>query len=638
MSTSGIWAGAGIASTEGQISLCSDPNLYFLESGGAVTEIGPSVPLSDRDQATHGGADSTSGDGTDGGVYAVGGSTDLSHVLFDVQPYRWPFDQTKQSFNAEISSLYEYVGTGHSGEGGDVPALVGLDNTGALISQCGTEAAGHEGYGADRSEGAVEPEARSISADGSTVFFLAKGAGSPECEGGTAPTENQLFARIGEPGAGTAVGKTVTVNVAGSTGCVTADSCDVTKAVTYQGASTDGSKVFFTSEQPLVAGDTDETSNLYECVLPGDAGAPPARAGDVNPCPDLERVSIPVSGPSAEVQSVVAISQDGSQVYFIAKGVLSGANAEHNSPTSGQDNLYVWAQGRTAFIATLPALLNLGQAEATPDGEQLVFMSSADLTPDDTSTVSQVFLYEAQHEALIRISKGQDGFNEDGNTSTEPADLGERYGSYKVLEGRRVISEDGSMVVFQSSDALTPQVHGGTRNVYLWRGGNVYLISDGTPDGNKPEGAVEAGLVGIDASGQNVFFTTEAQLVGQDKDELSDLYDARVDGGFPAPKVDECAGEACQGAPPAPLAAPSPGSLSPSGAGNLAPLPAVKSTTPPSEPLTRAQKLAKALKACTKAKTKKRRAQCAAEARRLYGAKRKTKKRKTGKSAGKGAK
>jgi 5-hydroxyisourate hydrolase-like protein (transthyretin family) len=76
-----------------------------------------------------------------------------------------------------------------------------------------------------------------------------------------------------------------------------------------------------------------------------------------------------------------------------------------------------------------------------------------------------------------------------------------------------------------------------------------------------------------------VFFTTEARLVGQDTDELSDLYDARVDGGFPAPKVTGCVGEGCQGAPPTPLASVSPGSLSPSGAGNLTPPPA-----PPAKP------------------------------------------------------
>jgi hypothetical protein len=419
----------------------------------------------------------------------------------------------------------------------------------------------------------------------------------------------------------------------------------VTKAVKYQGASTDGSKVFFTSEQPeLVAGDTDPTNNLYECRLPGDSGAPLIRVTPVNPCPDLVRASVPVSGAGAEVQSVAAVSQDGSHVYFVAKGVLSGANAEHNSPTPGQNNLYVWQepspgypQGGTAFIATLSSAP--AEAQATPNGNSLVFTSSADLTPDDTSTVNQVFLYEARHEALIRVSKGQDGFNHDGNTTTDRATIA-------TEAERRTISEDGSTVVFQSSDALTPQVHGGTNNVYLWRGGNVYLISDGTPAGeNSGKGATtvpEAGLVGIDASGQNVFFTTAAKLLSQDTGELSAVYDARVDGGFPAPKNDECIGEACQGAlsaPPGPL---SPSSLSSSGAGNLTP--PLKATLPPKPKLlTRAQKLAKALKACKKDRSKLKRARCETQAHRHYGTKPKAKgkpraKRTTGKSAGRGGK
>jgi hypothetical protein len=600
MSPNGIWLGAGFAPAEQYLGgsgeqvggLASDGNLYLLEPDGALAEIGPSVPVSDRGPrppGTLGGAV---------GALAHGASTDLSTVLFGLHSFRWPFDQTKTSnqnsldhktdLSYEIPSLYEYIGTGHAGEGTDVPTLVGVDNTGTLISQCGTVEAGYaggEGEGSSKGEAREgyldEPEDRVISAGGSTVLFTALTAGEAcnqsSIEGpGTGPAVDQLFARVGEAGTEAKVGGAVTVNVAGRTECATAtvDSCNVTEAPHYQGASTDGSKVFFTSEQPeLVKGDTDTTNNLYECRLPGDSGKPLTRVAPINPCPELVRVSLPLSG-SAEVQSVAAVSQDGSHVYFVAKGVLSGENAEHNSPTVGQDNLYVWEEGRTAFIATLPsAAFKLGEVQATPGGEQLVFTSSADLTPDDTSTVAQVFLYEAQHEALIRVSKGQHGYNDDGNTTTNPASIS----NAASVEGRRTISEDGSEVVFESNEALTEQVHGGLHNVYLWRGGNVYLISDGTPAGDRARNNY-AGLVGIDASGQNVFFTTEAQLVGQDTDELSDLYDARIDGGFPAPKVNECVGEACQGtfsAPPAPLPA---GSLSSSGAGNVTP--PLGSTTP----------------------------------------------------------
>ena len=320
-------------------------------------------------------------------------------------------------------------------------------------------------------------------------------------------------------------------------------------------------------------------------------------------------------------------------MYFVAKGVLSGANAEGNSPTPGLDNLYVWEEGRTAFIATLSsAAFKLGEAQATPDGKSLVFTSSADLLPGDTSTVPQVFLYEVQHEALEWVSEGQGG-SEDGNTTTDPASLTsgkinetalikEVSEADRLGEGRRVISDDGSVVVFESSAALTSQVHGGKNNVYLWRDGDLSLISDGTPAGTHGGGKSE-GLVGIDASGQNVFFTTEAPLVEQDSDELSDLYDARVDGGFPAPKVVECSGEGCQGASSAPLAPLTPGSLSPGAAGNLAPQPPPSPITPKPKPrpLTRSEKLARALKACARDRAEKKRARCAALARKRYGAK-----------------
>jgi hypothetical protein len=68
----------------------------------------------------------------------------------------------------------------------------------------------------------------------------------------------------------------------------------------------------------------------------------------------------------------------------------------------------------------------------------------------------------------------------------------------------------------------------------------VFLISDGLDDAEghgsaavTTASAVE--LLGADRSGDNVFFATVDQLVGQDDDTQLDYYDARVDGGFPRP-------------------------------------------------------------------------------------------------------
>ena len=67
--------------------------------------------------------------------------------------------------------------------------------------------------------------------------------------------------------------------------------------------------------------------------------------------------------------------------------------------------------------------------------------------------------------------------------------------------------------------------------------------------------------------GKNVFFGTHSQLVPADKDEQGDLYDARIDGGFPAPiGAGPCEGDACQPTTPLPLfQAPATTTLSSSG-------------------------------------------------------------------------
>jgi hypothetical protein len=52
----------------------------------------------------------------------------------------------------------------------------------------------------------------------------------------------------------------------------------------------------------------------------------------------------------------------------------------------------------------------------------------------------------------------------------------------------------------------------------------------------------------MDASGRNLFFTTADQLLALDGDTQEDVYDARVEGGFPTPQPVSCEGDGCQGA------------------------------------------------------------------------------------------
>lgn len=121
-------------------------------------------------------------------------------------------------------------------------------------------------------------------------------------------------------------------------------------------------------------------------------------------------------------------------------------------------------------------------------------------------------------------------------------------------------------------------------------------------DGRDPAGAT---FPAVSASGTDVFFETREQLAGQDTDTLGDIYDARIDGGFPAlAKEASCSGESCQGsAPAAPALAGNATSVF-TGGGNLTPGSTAFSvpTTPKPKPSTKAHELAKALKHCRRAR------------------------------------
>jgi hypothetical protein len=135
------------------------------------------------------------------------------------------------------------------------------------------------------------------------------------------------------------------------------------------------------------------------------------------------------------------------------------------------------------------------------------------------------------------------------------------------------------------------------------------------------------GIYRTDASGSDVFFQSLKSLVTADTNSGEDTYDARVNGGFPEPGGSVgCEGEACQSVRSSGALFGLPGSSSVTGDGNLRPT--VESTgSTIHKSLTRAQELAKALKACRK-QARKTRAVCEARARKKFGGRSKAKKSK----------
>ncbi len=529
--------------------------------GGVVEDVGPLTPPDTPDVELH---EITNLEGLS--IHAVGESADFSHILYQSAPFFaggfhfWPFDETRETpdeektdFFPEVEDLYEFVGRNNS-----APMLVGVNNESKLISDCGTElGAGSLLAPMDRYQRFALHNAMSL--DGETVFFTAAACGS-------APAANELFARVGN---GTPGAHTVAISEPSASDCAACDTSAVSgHPAFFQGASVDGSKVFFVTQQPLLGGD--ESANIYEYDFDAPLGKKIIRVsgGDAT-----------VSNPTAEVQGIVQTSQDGSHVYFVARGVLTkNPNAQGQVAHAGANNMYLFERdaqypsGRTVFIADLSqgdqelwtlvghvAGTVVVLSNITPDGRFLVFTSTTEhLTPDDTSTAAQVFEYDAETGSLTRISIGRDGYNDNGNTNTAEASILSPF-YYETSDPvtystYMTVSADGSYVFFESADGLTPQAlnqvvigeEKGTKiyaeNVYEYHDGYVYLISDGR------DLSESVRLLGTDESGADVFFSTADPLAPSDIDSNVDVYDARVDGGFPAPAVkQQCAGDECQG-------------------------------------------------------------------------------------------
>jgi hypothetical protein len=441
-------------------------------------------------------------------------SDDLSHVVLSV-PAAFAYPGTVATGQA---NPYEYLGTGHNGP----PQPVSVDNAGQQIGP-----------------GCNSP-VNAVSGDGRVVVF------STEC------ASRQVWARINS---------TTTIAVSASE-CTRppgdpGGACNGVGPTAFQGASADYSRIYLTTTQQLVNSDTDTTADLYACDIPTGTPAP---VGTVNPCSALQLISGAASG--ADVQRVMRISDDGSHVYFVARGVLAtNPDANDAVAVAGDDNLYVWQRdgghpvGETRFVAKLdPADSDIVGVQTTPDGSYLLFGSRASLIDHgpqaDTDAVQDLYRYDAASHVLTRLSTDTDG--DGGNEPATDAKL-RPIQSFTRDRARTTMSDDGDSVTFVTDEALAPADTNGTIDSYLWHDDRVSLISSGEPsDDNVLPDEVNGIKASISPSGRDVYFETTVQMTPNDVDTVVDIYDARVDGGFDVVSPPTCSGDPCQGGRSAP--------------------------------------------------------------------------------------
>ncbi len=556
-------------------------------------------------------------------VSFAGASTDLSHVVL-----RSGLALTPGFVSNGYGSLYEWTG-------GSLRLVSILPNG---------KPADEEGLGAGL--GRRENDRRAVSVDGSHIVWTGEDAVGQHLYVSDMNLGRSVQLDVVEAGASGGPGEPV-----------------------FQTASSDDSKVFFVDESKLTRDATAKRQqpDLYMCEVGEKAGRPTCTLRDLTVDGSM--------GESADVQGLVLeAGEDGRYVYFAANGVLAAGAAPGNcagSHSGAMCNLYVkdTFTGKARLVARLSNedisdwaytngySLNTLTSRISASGRYLTFMSVRSLTGYDNLDAhsgqldTEVFLYDANTGRLVCASCNPSGARPTGvfDSGAFPGLLVDHTNStlwaghwlagsipgwdnesetlLSTWYGARYLSNSGRLF-FNAADALVSGDTNGREDVYEYEPGGVGgcagqvgcvgLISSGTSD-------EESALLDVSESGNDVFFLTASRLAPQDTDGALDVYDAHVcTASSPCtvrsavlPPTPCTSGDGCRGLAAAqPSVFSAPASTGVSGAGNLAPPPVTRPAVK-GKPISRARKLASALRACRK--KQKRRRVCEARERRLYG-------------------
>lgn len=572
-----------------------------------------------------------------GKIYFVGASNDLSHVVIasaNIASLVGEGEEEKQ----KKQRLYEWTAGGLQ-----VVSVLpnGEEASGALL-----------GYGTATGEPTGDIDASgAVSSDGSRVFWSYKGHLFMR------DVTNQTTVQLDLPGPGIGGEK---------------------EQARFEFASSDGSKVFFTDGEPgkadLYVCEMVEDSpgapacNLSDLTTNGSGGA--GVLGVVVPASDEDSYAyffangVLTEEPNAE-QEVATPGDCGGNIPGTCNLYVRHYNEASKEWEAPMFIASVSSEDRPDWSGNLDKT----PTRVSPNGEYVAFMSERSLTHYDNIDVSggqpdeEVYLYkaptaDAPSGRLVCVSCNPTGERPSGvfdpTTAENPkgllidtqriwnsagrwlAGVVPGWTGMALRSARyqsRYLSDSGRMF-FESSDSLVPQATNGLMDVFEYEPEGVGDCASSSSNFSETTqgclGLISSGSSGeesafLDASenGEDAFLLTSARLVSGDQDTAFDVYDAHLcSDAVPCPpeivSSPPCeTADSCRDAPL--LQSPvfeAPASATFSGPGNLTP----PTPVPPAKPktLTKAQLLAKALKACRKKHSTHKRLACEKQAHKRY--------------------
>ncbi|MDQ1394940.1 MAG: hypothetical protein QOG64_199, partial [Acidimicrobiaceae bacterium] len=381
------------------------------------------------------------------------------------------------------------------------------------------------GTGADP---AADATYRGNTSDGGTLFFMT----TQQMGTTTNDTDSNVDVYSGTPNTAATLVSAPDVNAPAAT----------SQDVTYDGASTNGSRVFWSTDQPMTSDDTDTAADIYmtnagttTLVSVGSSGNGTHGVAFAGNTPDGDRIAfvtdeqltnadsdtdgdIYVRGPFSGTPQTTLASGPGSGASGDSAGVMFHAmstDANHVAFTTPEhlvagdtdslDDIYDHGAGFTTLVSAPEAgtpntAFDATFAALSSDGNSTLFSTTENLVAGDTDGVPDLYKRSNGVTTLVVPANGP------------PAASSINYDA---------ASPNFGTIIFGTAMSLTgDDTDGGVYDLYSASGGQMTLLTPGT--------AQAVDFAGASADASRVVFSTSENLPG-DNDGEQDLY-SRIGG------------------------------------------------------------------------------------------------------------
>jgi Tol biopolymer transport system component len=390
---------------------------------------------------------------------------------------------------------------------------------------------------------------RGSSADGKVIFFDTE---EQLLEGDT-DSKRDVYERSYDEGVGAYVTREVSLGPTGGNSSYPAQ---------FEGLDENGTRVFFSTEERLVADDTDLQADVYMRDL--DTGTTVLVTLGEAAC-------APTCGNGAQPTTFANVTQAGDRVFFETKERLSSLDTDNSTDLYLRD---LAGGGKTTLVSqgesTCGPGCGNGEFEVSrrgisTDGRYAYFVTTERLATADTDEAPDIYARDLASAATFFVSSGEcsgcgsggavpifDGASSsgtrvffsieeklvgaDGDSATDvyardlpggPTIL-VSGGSAEVTASFAANSADGTHVFFTTAEGLDPGDGDGANDVYEWTGGSIDLITSASCSG-----LCGASFEAVSAGSTEVIVSSAERLVAADQDESVDIYRQNVAGGPP---------------------------------------------------------------------------------------------------------